>query len=91
MIQTSTYFALIAEYGTAELELEKISQKYFGLAPAEAKRRASMNRLPVTAFRAGTQKAPWLVAAVDLAKLLDDARIRAQREWERSQTESPPN
>jgi len=80
--------ALLAEFGTGDIELEKISLKYFGLSAAEARRRASLNKLPVAAFRTGSQKAPWMVSAADLAKLIDDSRANAEREWQKSQLPS---
>lgn len=81
---TSAYFALLAEFGTADIPLERISEKYFGLKPDMAFKRAALNRLPVVAFRAGSQKSPWLVSAADLAKHIDDQRERALKEWEKS-------
>lgn len=75
----STYFGLLAEFGEANIPLEKIALKYFGLGSAEAKRRASIKRLPVRAFRLGGQKSPWLVRAADLAELIDQRRTQAQR------------
>src|SRR3546814_4547683 len=85
MMHTSTYFALLAEFGTAEIELSKVCSKYFGLTEAEAKRRATLNRLPVPAFHTGSQKSPWLVSAVDLARHIDSARETAFEEWKKSQ------
>lgn len=70
----STYFGLLAEFGEANIPLEKVAPKYFGLKPEEAKKQAAMNRLPVPAFRVGSQKAPWLVSATDLAELIDRQR-----------------
>lgn len=76
----STYFGLLAEFGEANIPLEKIALKYFGLGPAEAKRRASTNQLPVRVFRLGGQKSPWLVSAADLAELIDQRRTQAKRD-----------
>lgn len=85
MMHTSTYFSLLAEFGTADIELTRVCTKYFGLTEAEAKRRATMNRLPVPAFHAGSQKSPWLVSAVDLAKHIDAALDVARAQWQKSQ------
>lgn len=87
---TSTYFALLAEFGGGDIELSRVAVKYFGLTEAEAKRRAALNRLPIPAFRAGSQKSPWLISATDLAKHIDDARARAAREWQKSQSAACP-
>lgn len=81
---TSTYFALLAEFGTAEIELSKVCEKFFGLKEDEAKRHAAMRRLPIAAHRGGSQKSPWLINAADLAKLIDDRRAAAVVEWQRS-------
>ncbi|MFO7189932.1 MAG: pyocin activator PrtN family protein [Pseudomonadota bacterium] len=75
----------MAEFdGAACVELEKVSEKYFGLSPEEAKRRAARDpaRLPVPPFRGGSQKAPWLISLADLAAHLDSQREAARRAWE---------
>jgi hypothetical protein len=82
----NTLFALMAEFDTADIPLEKVAPKYFGLQLEEAKRQASMNKLPVPAFRAGSQKAPWLVSAADLARWIDERRAAARLEWEKSRS-----
>jgi hypothetical protein len=83
-MRTSTYFALLAEYGTAEIPLAECCQKYFGLDEAEAKRAAAGHRLPVPAHRGGSQKSQWLVSAEDLAKRIDELREAARIEWQKS-------
>jgi Pyocin activator protein PrtN len=83
MIQTSTYFALLAEFNSASIELEKVSQKYFGLSKQEAARKANMKQLPIPAFRMGAQKSPWMVHAEDLANLIDAQRDKAKREFDK--------
>ena len=81
---TSTFFALLAEFGTAEIELERVCQKYFSLNPDQAKKLAARHRLPVPAHRCGGQKSGWLVNAADLAKQIDERREQAQLEWQNS-------
>lgn len=66
-----TYFGLLAEFGAAEIPLDAVAPKYFGLNPAKAKARANLQQLPVPVYRAGSQKSPWLVSAAELAKWLD--------------------
>jgi hypothetical protein len=73
----STYFGLLAEFGEANIPLEKVAPKYFGLSAEEAKRRALSRLLPCRAFRLGGQKSPWLVSANDLAELIDARREKA--------------
>jgi hypothetical protein len=73
----STYFGLLAEFGEANILLEKVAPKYFGLSYEEARRRAPAKMLPCRAFRLGGQKSPWLVSAADLAELIDVQRGKA--------------
>lgn len=73
----STYFGLLAEFGEANIPLDRVAPKYFGLSCAEAKRRAPAKQLPCRAFRLGGQKSPWLVSATDLAELIDMRRQKA--------------
>jgi hypothetical protein len=73
----STYFGLLAEFGEANIPLDRVAPKYFGLSCAEARRRAPAKLLPCRAFRLGGQKSPWLVSATDLAELIDARRQKA--------------
>lgn len=44
--------------------------------------RAGAQALPVPVYRAGdSQKSPWLVSAVDLARYLDAKRAEAHELW----------
>ena len=74
----STYFGLLAEFGEANVPLEKVAPKYFGLSLDEARRRAPSKLLPCRAFRLGGQKSPWLVSVADLAELIDRQREKAR-------------
>lgn len=73
----STYFGILAEFGEANIPLEKVASKYFGLSFEEARRRAPAKLLPCRAFRLGGQKSPWLVSASDLAEIIDRQRAKA--------------
>jgi hypothetical protein len=73
----STYFGLLAEFGEANIPLEKIAPKYFGLSADEARRRAPAKMLPCRVFRLGGQKSPWLVSVADLAQLIDEKRSKS--------------
>lgn len=77
-----TLFALMAEYETANIPLERVCH-IFGLGPDEAAKRANRHKLPVPAFRAGTQKAPWIVDARQLAEYLDGLKAKAADDWRR--------
>ena len=81
MTLNPTYFGLLAEFGEAEIPLERICEKYFGLSVAKAKRRACLQQLPIPAYRAGSQKSPWLISAIDLANHIDEQRRIAERQW----------
>lgn len=76
-VVNSTYFGLLAEFGVANIPLDNVAPKYFGLSCAEARRRAPAKLLPCRAFRLGGQKSPWLVSATDLAELIDARRQKA--------------
>ena len=78
-----TYFGLLAEFGESEIPLDRICEKYFGLSVAKAKRRACLQQLPIPAYRAGSQKSPWLISAADLAVHIDQQRQIAKRQWQR--------
>lgn len=82
-IKTSTFFALLAEYNSTTIELEKISTKYFGLTPREANKKANLKQLPIPAFRCGTQKAAWIIHTADLANLIDKQREKANQDWQK--------
>lgn len=73
----NTFFGLLAEFGEANIPLERVAPKYFGLSFAEARRRAPAEMLPCRVFRLGGQKSPWLVSATDLAELIDGRRQKA--------------
>lgn len=77
----NTYFGLLAEFGEANIPLDKVAPKYFGLSFEEARRRAPAQLLPCRAFRLGGQKSPWLVSAADLAEMIDQQRAKAGVRW----------
>lgn len=78
----NTFFALMAEYGTGTVELQQVSEKYFGLSIREANRRANRHALPIPTFRAvESQKAPHLINISDLAAHLDQIRDKAYQEY----------
>ncbi|MCV6590669.1 MAG: pyocin activator PrtN family protein [Marinobacterium sp.] len=62
-MQGSTYFGLLAEFGAAEIPLEDLADKYFGLDKKTAYSRAALNKLPVPTYRCGSQKSGRLVSA----------------------------
>ncbi|WLS77254.1 pyocin activator PrtN family protein [Erwinia pyri] len=71
----NTMFLLMAEYNTAVIPLSAVSEKYFGMKPEHAERKAATCKLPIVTFRAGsTQKAPRMVHIKDLADYIDQQR-----------------
>lgn len=83
-MKTSVYFALLAEYGTAQIPLKDMCEKYFGISHGVACRRAMLQQLPIPAFHAGSQKSGWLIDAGDLAAHIEKARDKARAYWEKT-------
>ncbi len=83
----NTFFALLAEYGTAQIPLERCVS-LFGIDTKEAAKRAALQRLPVPVFRAGTQKSPWLIDASKLAAYLDECKAKAEADWSKMRAAS---
>lgn len=81
-IPTTTMFLLLAEFGTGQIPVDRCCH-YFGLEPDNAKRAAARQQLPVPAFRLGTQKSPWVVAADKLAAYIDAKRAAGEAEWKK--------
>lgn len=79
----STADGLLREFGAAEVELVRVCDKYLGMSVGTAKKYASLSRLPVPAYRTGTQKSPWLVDVTDLAAHIDRVKADARRLHER--------
>ncbi|WP_158755114.1 pyocin activator PrtN family protein [Dyella sp. S184] len=80
----NTLFALMAEYETSQIPLSKCAH-LFGLTAEEANKRANRHALPLPAYRAGTQKSPYIVDARSLAEYLDDRKNAAKAEWAKLQ------
>lgn len=65
----------MAEFQAGEIRLADCCEKYFSLGIDEAKRRASLQTLPVPVYRAsGTQKGEWLLSVQDLANWIDSQK-----------------
>jgi hypothetical protein len=75
----NTFFALLAEFETADIPLDRVCDKYMGMDYKTALRRASTQQLPVPVYKTGSQKSPWLVSAKDLAEHIDKCRAEARR------------
>jgi len=83
MTNGSTFFALMAEYGTGDIPLEQCCEKYFGMNLKKASSHARHQQLPIPVYRAGSQKSMWLVSAVDLAQHIDLLKEKARHDWQR--------
>ncbi len=79
----NTYFALMAEFETAQIPLKDCCEKYFGLAYKEACRKATTQNLPVPVFRCGSTRSGWLIDAKELANFLDQKLEQARKDWKR--------
>ena len=80
-IKISTYYALLAEFCTAQIPLELIAQKFLDIDSQTAKNRAAKHQLGFPCFRVNGQKSPWLVDAGVLASFLDQKIADAQKNW----------
>ena len=78
----NTFFALMAEYGTAQIPVAKCAEM-FGLSAKKAEEYAGRQQLPIPAFRLGSQKSPWLIDAVKLAEYLDKVKADSLHDWQR--------
>lgn len=80
---TKVTFAIcrnMAEYGSATVPLSQVCEKYFGLKPATAEKRAAMGEIPIPTFRAAeSQKAPRMIHIQDLANHID-AQLKKGRD-----------
>lgn len=83
-----TFFALMTEYSTAYIPLERVCH-LFGLGADKAAKRANRHQLPVPAYRAGTQKSPWIIDAHELATYLDGLKTKAADDWKRVRGRPP--
>jgi len=80
-MKVSTYFALLAEFGTVHIPIIEVGRKYFGYDERKSKSEAARAGYPFPVFRSGGQKSQWLVDATDLASYLDEVREKAEKEW----------
>lgn len=71
----NTIFLLMAEFETASIPLSDVCEKYFGMKPATADKKAALGQLPLPTFRAGeSQKAPRMIHIQDLADYIEKQR-----------------
>ncbi|WP_428383554.1 pyocin activator PrtN family protein [Nevskia ramosa] len=81
MSRHETRAALIAEFGTAEIDLSAIAEKYLGMSKRKAEEAASRCKLPFPTYRIGSQKSPVKVSADALARVIEARKLAADKEW----------
>ncbi len=80
--EMNTVDLLMKEFGTCEIPLKDICDKYLGLNITNANRLAKNYLLPFPAHRCGSTKSPWLVNVNDLSNYLDQQRKESCCLWE---------
>ncbi|HAT1684182.1 TPA: pyocin activator protein PrtN [Klebsiella oxytoca] len=77
----NTVFLLMAEFETSTIPLAVIAERYLGMRPATADKKAGAGQLPIPTFRIGDgQKSPRMVHVSDLAEFIDTRRKAAKEE-----------
>lgn len=75
----NTVFFLMAEFETVTPALSEVCEKYLGIKPATAEKKAALGQLTLPTFRlVDSQKAPRLVHLHDLAEHIDRKRKEAK-------------
>lgn len=77
----NTLFLLIAEFETSQIPLSQVCEKYLGMDNRKACTEAARRKLPVPAYRCGSQKSSWIIHANDLAEHIEKKREMAKDEW----------
>lgn len=80
-MKPTTYFALMAEFGTGHIPVVEVGKKYFGYDERKAKTAAAGNNYPFPVFRAGSNKSVWMVDAAVFAEYLDKVKAEAEKEY----------
>ncbi|CDZ85405.1 TPA: pyocin activator PrtN family protein [Citrobacter koseri] len=82
----NTMFLLMAEFETSTIPLSVIAERYLGMRPSTADKKAGCGELPIPTFRIGnSQKSPRVVHVKDLADFIDSQRKAAKEELKNSQ------
>lgn len=80
----NTTLLLMAEFDSSMIPLSKIKDSFFGIeTDAEANRRARDHKLPVPAFRIGSQRSGYFVRAQDLAEHIDNIATEQGKTWKK--------
>lgn len=79
----NTVFLLMAEFNTPTIPLSQIAERYLGMKPETANKKANLGQLDIPTFRLDDgQKAPRIVHVKDLADFIDKKREEAKKEFE---------
>lgn len=79
----NTVFLLMAEFNTPTIPLSQIAERYLGMKPETANKKANCGELALPSFRLDQgQKAPRVVHIQDLADYIDEKRLEAKKELE---------
>lgn len=78
---TSSFFGLLAEFGSTQIPLARCCESYFGCSEDHANEKAAAGRLPVPAFKLGSKKSGWFIHARDLAAHVDRERAAGVARW----------
>lgn len=82
----NTVFLLMAEFETSTIPLAVIAERYLGMRPSTADKKASCGELPLASFGIGAgQKSPRMVHVSDLAEFIDKRRKEAKDELQKMQ------
>lgn len=80
-MKSSTFFGLMAEFGTTQIPLAACCQEYFGCDLDHAMEKARAQRLPVATFKIGSRKSQVFIHASDLADHIDAVRVLERERW----------
>ena len=81
-MKASTFFGLMAEFGSSQIPLAACCRTYFGCNEPQAKTLAARNALPVPAFKLGGKKSGWFIKAEELAEHIDHQSEIGRKRWE---------
>jgi len=80
----NTVFLLMAEFETSTIPLAAVAERYLGMRPSTADKKANCGELPIPTFRIGeSQKSPRMIHVTDLAEFIDKRRKEAKEELEK--------
>ncbi|MGO2337081.1 pyocin activator PrtN family protein [Providencia sp.] len=81
----NTAFLLMAEFGTSQIPLADIAEKYLKMNQTTVERKANAGELPIPTYRLNdSQKSPRMIHVNDLATFIDKQRDDAIIEFNRS-------